>query len=125
LARHAKNTDITIAGSTSLAGSLVSQWFRLENMERFSLTVHWAGAPVGTFILQSSDDDGGGDQGNPVIVNAIDVTGSAVAVPNASGEGVNWNHSAAGMRWIRVSFAPSGGSGGNTTSMRITGKGAG
>lgn len=118
------NEDLTF-DSTDLSNNVVSEPVYLAHIPDYSIQIFFSGSPTGNFKLQASLD-----AGNPLaaqeenvdyeITHWTDIADSAFTV-SAAGD-VMWDVQNTGIRWVRVVYTNTGGTG-SITSARATGKG--
>ena len=115
--------DLSATGATS-------PW-RIDNFKgaSYQVTVPATGAPIGTGLLQVSNDTGSGDTANEQspnnptssITNWTDVSGTSISIVSATGSPFFINVPNLYGRWMRLSYTRSSGSG--TATVSAYGKG--
>jgi hypothetical protein len=118
------NGRLTLS-STSMAGSITSEPLWLGHIANYNLQMVFTGAPVGSFKLQISNDEGcivgPTEQTRDFkVTNWTDMANSATAI-SAAGN-FSYEVQNAGHLWVRLVYTPTSGTG-TITSARFNVKG--
>lgn len=111
-------------GNVATATQL-SRPFKLEQFDGFSATVvvSGGGSPVGTLVLEASNDDVHDPPSSDVDSSAMTFTEIADSAEAVSADGsVTWNVSGAYYLWVRVRWTKTSGTG--SLVLSINGKGS-
>jgi hypothetical protein len=110
------------AGDMSLA-SITSDTINLENILYLAVQAIWTGTPTGTIKLQGSCDTGKTIAGNldgVSVTNWTDITSATLAPSGAAGSGFI-EIKETGIKWARLVYTRSGGSGSLTARFNAKG----
>lgn len=115
--------QILTAGDLSQA-TVTSNGIDLQQLYVASIQAVYTGSPVGTFVVQVSNDivkiDPSVANQAANVVNWIDYSGSSLAI-SAAGSNM-WNLTDMGYRWVRLKYTKTSGTGAVTAI--FTAKGA-
>lgn len=108
------NHTLSLSSTDLAQASITSEGIWLGHVSDFSIQIVFTGAPVGSFKLQASNDEGREDQGNggwndDGVNNWSDVSSTTIAI-SAAGDFI-FNYANSGFRWFRVVYTRASGTG--------------
>lgn len=107
--------DLAFNTTDMSQASCTSSWVDVQPNSMFFIQVKYTGSPVGTLVLQASNDK--------VVASTMDDTTTYNSTIAVSGPGNDaWNVDGIGFQWVRVVYTRTSGSG--TLTGTFNGKGA-
>lgn len=117
--------DSLITAEVDLSEAWESEALWLGHVYMYSIQLEFEGTPTGSFSLQCSNDRGQNNSSRPYMGTDVniwtDIMGSSQSVSEAGDH--TWDVEAAGYRWVKVLWTPSGTPTASLTSAKFSTKG--
>lgn len=99
--------EVTALSATTMASSFVSSALNVKDVREFAIQAAFTGAPVGTFKLQISCDEG--SPNGTSVTNWDDLPDSQKSITTSGSH--SWNIAGASYTWVRISYLATSGTG--------------